>query len=214
VAPLNEGGARCPPPPLVRRVWPGAAYARLPEADSRRCRCRRRCRSQEDHVESWHNRGVANQKLGKTEDALTSFEGALYYDPTFAPSLRGRFNALIELHRFDDAVAAANAAMSAAPGNPEPVVDRAFAHMQAGRCVVASGPRGGGGSCSGGERRQRCNELLLLLLLLVRLAWAPPPALLSWNPSYPLMSCAASTTTTATQLPVRPVGLRAGAEPG
>jgi tetratricopeptide (TPR) repeat protein len=127
------------------------------------CRC---CALQEDHVESWHNRGVANQKLGKTEDALASFEGALYYDPTFAPSLRGRFNALIELRRFDDAVAAANAAMSASPGNPEPVVDRAFAHMQAGRCVLraAAGREElqllrrrsrGGGTAAAAEMRRR-----------------------------------------------------------
>ena len=87
----------------------------------------------ESHVESWHNRAVALQKLGKIDDALASFEGALYYDPRFTPSLRGRFNALIELRRFDDAVVAANASIAAQPGNPEPVVDRAFAHMQAGR---------------------------------------------------------------------------------
>ena len=56
--------------------------------------------SKEDHVDAWHNRGVALKALNKLDEAQASFEGALYYQPKFFPSLRGRYNILIEMSKW------------------------------------------------------------------------------------------------------------------
>lgn len=53
--------------------------------------------------------------------------------PDFYLSLRGKADVLTQLERFDDAVAAATAAMAARPTETGPVTDRAFAYLKSKR---------------------------------------------------------------------------------
>lgn len=76
---------------------------------------------------------AALKALKRYPEALASFEEALKHKAEFYPSLRGRCDALTVLERFEEAVAAATAAIAARPTDPSPYADRAFALLKSKR---------------------------------------------------------------------------------
>jgi tetratricopeptide (TPR) repeat protein len=71
--------------------------------------------------------------LNRNDEALAAFEGALAQRGDFAPSLRGRLDALLALERYPEAVDAADAAAAAEPDSAALAADRAFALLKAHR---------------------------------------------------------------------------------
>jgi predicted O-linked N-acetylglucosamine transferase (SPINDLY family) len=106
---------------LLKQAVESYQAGRLDEAEGL---CKALLRADANHVRALHLLGVVQSRLGRSNEALASYDRALAIKPDFAEVLTNRGVALWDLKRFEDALASYDSALAIKPDYAEALNNR------------------------------------------------------------------------------------------